>query len=108
MWAVETLNSRVDRELAELPRDLFARFLRISELLEAHGPETIGLPHVRRLAGPGRLWEMRMSGKDGIARAIYVTARHRRIVVVHVFEKKTRKTPKAALEIARKRAKEVE
>ncbi len=29
-------------------------------------------PHVKHLGG--KLWEMRMKGKDGIARAIYVTA----------------------------------
>jgi len=34
-----------------------------------------------------------MKGKDGISRAIYVTARGRRVVVVRVFVKKTQKTP---------------
>jgi phage-related protein len=48
-----------------------------------------------------------MSGKDGIARAIYVKASEQRLVVVHAFQKKTQKTPKTALETARKRAKEV-
>ena len=52
-------------------------------------------------------WAMRMSGKDGIARAVYVKAQGQRLVVVHVFEKKTQKTPKTALDTARKRAKEV-
>jgi len=51
----------------------------------------------------GKLWEMRMKGRDGIARAIYVTATRERVVVVHAFEKKTQKTPTRALEIARKR-----
>jgi phage-related protein len=50
---------------------------------------------------------MRMKGRDGIARAIYVTAIGERVVVVHAFEKKTQKTPRRALEIARERAKEV-
>jgi phage-related protein len=48
-----------------------------------------------------------MQGKDGIARAIYLTATGERVVVVHAFVKKTRKTPSRALEIARARAKEV-
>jgi len=39
----------------------------------------------------GPLWEMRMTGKDGIARAIYVTAKGKRVVVVRVFVKKTQK-----------------
>jgi phage-related protein len=48
-----------------------------------------------------------MSGRDGIARALYVTAVGKRVVVVHVFEKKTQKTPRREIEIAEKRSKEV-
>jgi phage-related protein len=48
-----------------------------------------------------------MTGRDGIARAIYVTATGRRVVVVRVFIKKTQKTPKHELELARRRALEV-
>jgi phage-related protein len=62
-------------------------------------------PHVKHL--DGKLWEMRMKGRDGIARAVYVTASAERVVVVHAFVKKTQKTPRRALEIARMRAKEV-
>jgi phage-related protein len=51
---------------------------------------------------------MRMIGRDGIARAIYVTATGRRVVVLHAFIKKTQKTPARALATARERAKEVE
>ena len=49
-----------------------------------------------------------MIGRDGISRAIYVTASGRRVVVVRVFIKKTQKTPPRELELARQRAKEVE
>jgi hypothetical protein len=55
----------------------------------------------------GRLWEMRMTGRDGISRAIYVRAAGPRAVVVRVFVKKTEKTPRRELEIAHQRAKEV-
>ena len=55
----------------------------------------------------GKLWELRMTGRDGIARAIYVTAAGRRVVVVRVFIKKTQKTPPRELDIARQRAREV-
>jgi len=60
---------------------------------------------VKHLEGP--LWEMRMKGKDGIARAAYVAASGRRVVVVHVFAKKTQKAPRREIEMALKRAKEV-
>ena len=46
-------------------------------------------------------------GTRGIARGIYVTATGRRVVVLHVFAKKSRKTPRRALDTARKRMKEV-
>lgn len=41
-----------------------------------------------------------------IARAIYVTASEKRVVVLRAFVKKTQKTPKRELEIARQRLKE--
>lgn len=49
-----------------------------------------------------------MRGKDGIARAAYVTATGRRVVVVHVFPKKTQKIPRRDIETPLRRAKEVE
>ena len=62
-------------------------------------------PHVKHLQGP--LWEMRMRGRDGIARALYVAAVRRRVVVVRVFVKKTQKTPAGEIDLALKRAREI-
>ncbi|MGH6900334.1 MAG: type II toxin-antitoxin system RelE/ParE family toxin [Geminicoccaceae bacterium] len=62
-------------------------------------------PYLKHLEGP--LWEMRLKGRDGIARAVYVTARGRRVVVVRVFGKKTEKTPRREIALALRRAKEV-
>jgi hypothetical protein len=59
---------------------------------EAVGLERIRQPHVKHLQD--ELWEMRFSGRDGIGRAIYVTATGRRVVVVHAFVKKTQTTPR--------------
>jgi len=105
-WSVEFLNVEVRRSLDEQPVDIRARFERIVRLIEEHGLERVREPYVRHLEGP--VWEMRMKGRDGIARAAYVTARGHRIVVVHVFGKKTQKTPRRDIEIALRRAKEVE
>jgi phage-related protein len=104
-WHVEILDHRVVKELDALAPDVRQRFLRIAELIEQHGMAAMHEPYVKHLEG--KLWEMRMKGKDGIARAIYVTAKGERVVVVHAFVKKTQKTPQTALETARKRAKEV-
>ncbi len=76
------------------------------QLIVAHGLERVGQPYVRHLEG--KLWEMRMIGQDGIARAIYVTAAQRRVIVLRVFVKKAQRTPLRELAIARERAKEVE
>ncbi len=104
-WRVETLDARVDAELELLEPSLKARFLHVCELLETFGPHEVGLPHVRFLVE--KLWEIRMKGRSGIARAIYVTVASRRNVVVHAFVKKTRKTPRVAIETALDRAKEL-
>jgi phage-related protein len=104
-WAVEVLNDLVEAELLSLPKDMQARFLRISELLERFGPQRVGLPHVRPLGE--KLWEMRLSGREGIGRAIYTAAAGRRLVVLHAFVKKTQKTPRSAMNLALKRLKEL-
>ena len=104
-WSVETLNEGVDQELAALPPDQRARFVRIAELIEAKGLERVREPYVRHLEGP--LWEIRLKGRDGISRALYVTASGCRLVIVRVFVKKTRKTPRREIVLALERAKEV-
>ena len=104
-WSVVFLNDEARAELESLPRDIMASFLRISRLIESVGLERVREPYVKHLEGP--LWEMRMKGRDGIARAAYVTATGRRVVVVRVFPKKTQKTPRREIELALKRAKEV-
>ena len=82
-----------------------ARFVRIAKLITTVGLQRVGKPHVKHLTGP--LWEMRLSGRDGIARALYVTATGRKIVVVRAFVKKTRRTPRREIELALRRAQEV-
>lgn len=48
-----------------------------------------------------------MKGRSGIGRAIYITATGKQIVIVHVFIKKTQKTPRKEIVQALKKAKEV-
>jgi phage-related protein len=104
-WTVETLNETVDAELAELPADMRARLVRISELIESVGLPNVKEPHVRHIRES--LWEIRLKGKAGIARALYVTAKEQRAVIVRAFVKKTEKTPSGEIELALQRAKEV-
>src|SRR5581483_8266010 len=104
-WIVETLNQTVDAELAALPADMRTRFVRIAELIEAVGLPNVREPHVRHLRGP--IWEIRLKGATGIARALYVTALGQRVIVVRVFVKKTQKTPRSEICIGVQRAKDL-
>ena len=83
---------------ADIPEDMV-------QLIEGNGLERMREPYVKHLEG--KLWEMRLSGRDGIARSLYVTATGKRVVVVHSFVKKTQKTPRRVIDHALKRAKEV-
>ena len=103
-WTVETV-SAVDAEMAALPVTLRARLIRLLEMVENVGLEALRAPHVKHLEG--KLWELRVRAEGGIARGIYVTAAERRVVVLHVFAKKSRKTPRRALATARKRMRQV-
>ena len=117
------------------------------QVIAAVGLDRAGTPHVRHLSGP--LWEMRLTGRDGISRALYVATKDMRLVerqgdiegyksastgrnrwrclkmatshgvptphyqadrllvVVRVFFKKTRRTPRREIELALRRAREM-
>ena len=101
-WTVEILNGEVASELDALPTDMRAKLEHIVRLIGAFGLEHVREPHVKHLEG--RLWEMRLTGRDGIARALYLTATGKRVVIVRAFRKKTQKTPRREIELALKRA----
>lgn len=63
---VEILNETVAAEIAALPADMQARFLRLAERIASVGLESLSEPHVKHL--DGKLWELRLTGRDGIAR----------------------------------------
>lgn len=104
-WTVVTLDARVDAELEALPADMRARLVRISELIASVGIENVGMPHLRPVHRP--LWEMRLSGQGGSARALYVVSQGKRIVILRAFVKKTQKTPRREIELALMRAKQL-
>ncbi|RLA61575.1 MAG: type II toxin-antitoxin system RelE/ParE family toxin [Epsilonproteobacteria bacterium] len=55
----------------------------------------------------GKLWEIKIKAPSGGYRLIYVTLTGDLMLVLHSFKKKTQKTPKKELNIARKRLKEI-
>jgi phage-related protein len=104
MWSVEYLIAAV-AERDALPSDMRARLARMTDVIREHGVVNLPRDWVKPLGD--KLWELRITGRDGIARAVYVVATGQRLVIVRVFIKKTQKTPQRELELARKRAKEI-
>lgn len=105
-WSFVFVNAEAKRELDALPVDSRASFERIVKLVQTFGLERVHEPYIKHVEA--RLWEMRLRGRDGIARALYITASGRRVVILRVFVKKTQKTPRREIELARRRAQEVE
>jgi phage-related protein len=83
-----------------------ARFVWISNLIAEHGLHNVGQPYIKYL--DRGIWEIRLKGRDGISRALYVTVKPQRVIVVRVFIKKTQTTPRKEIKLALKRAKEIE
>ena len=48
-WRVEILNETVAAEIAALPADMQARFLRLADRIIAAGLQSISEPHVKHL-----------------------------------------------------------
>lgn len=105
MWTVKFLNRDVVTELDALPKDQRAKLTWIIELIQEHGLENVRESYVKYLERG--LWEIRIKGRDGISRALYVTARKQHIWIVRIFAKKTQKTPRREIKLALERAKDI-
>lgn len=104
-WTVTFLDERVEAEMEEQTLDIRARFDRLRQIIVEHGVAHLPPKYAKHIEQ--RLWELRMKGRDGIARAFYVTAMGQRVVIVRVFTKKSQKTPRREIRLALKRAEEV-
>src|SRR5579872_4447149 len=103
-WCITYYNENIEEDILALPATLLARYLRMSELMQSSGPH-IGMPHTRAM-GNG-LFELRLKGKEGIARIFYCTLISWDICMLHGFIKKQQKTPSKELALARLRMKEI-
>ncbi len=87
-----------------LPDGLLARYLRLTDMMLEFGAN-LGMPHTRAMSDG--LFELRVKGKEGIARVFYCTLIGQKIVMLHGFIKKSEKTPPKELRLARERLAEV-
>ena len=103
-WTIEYYSEKVQDEILNLPVSLRSKYFQYTDRIEIFGPN-LGMPYTRSF-GEG-LFELRMKGPDGIARAFFCTKIGKKVVILHSFVKKTQKTPAKDLKIATKRHKEI-
>jgi len=103
-WSIEYYSPKLEKEILKLPDSLLARYIHLTDLMLEFG-SNLGMPHTKSI--DGGLFELRVKGKEGIARVFYCTRIGKRIVMLHVFVKKTQKTPKKELKLANQRMREV-
>lgn len=97
-WHAIFCGEQAEAEFLALPRDVRAKLTRTIGLFEDHGPAALIMPLARPV--DGKLWELRASGRDGIARCLYVLETGRELVILRAFAKKTQKTPRAEVTLA--------
>ena len=103
-WHIYFYNEQVKEQIATLPKCLKARCLALLDRMRSDGAN-LGSPHTESI-GDG-LFELRVKAQEGIARAFFCTLVDKKIVILHSFIKKTQKTPKKELDLAKWRLKEV-
>ena len=103
-WQIKYYNQQLEEEILNLPNGLLARYLRLADLMCEFGAN-LGMPHTKAL--DGGLFELRVKGKEGIARVFFCTKIGKKIIMLHSFVKKSQKTPKNELRIAKSRMSEV-
>ena len=103
-WEIDYYSESVEEDILNLPDGLLARYLKLTDLMQELGAN-LGMPHTKALQNG--LFELRIKAKEGIARTFYCTKVGKKIIVLHVFIKKTQKIPTQELKIAIERLKEV-
>lgn len=104
-WGVENYRDArgrvvVNDILKGLPPKDYARVLRAIDLLVDYGP-ALKMPHVQHLQG--KVWELRIDGRPNSYRVLYAAVPGRKFLLLHVFAKKSQKTPSQEIETARRR-----
>jgi phage-related protein len=104
-WKIKYYCEKLAHEILRLPPGLLARYIHVTDNIQEYGPD-LGMPHTRSLGK--KLFEIRLKSVEGISRVFYCTQHGQSIMLLHMFIKKSQKTPDKELTIARKRLKEVQ
>lgn len=90
------------KDIREFPEEIRMDFLDAEAKLRAG--QKLSLPLTRPMPEIGpQVHELRLKGRAGIYRVIYVIRKKDAIYMVHAFTKQTAKTPGKNIELAKKR-----
>lgn len=87
-WKITYFNHIVTETLEKWPPKLRAKYLRIIDSIEEHGPN-LGNPLTKAIQDG--LFEIRVKAKEGIGRAFFCYILKKEIIILHAFIKKTDK-----------------
>lgn len=104
-WNIRTFTASGSRKPVEewirgLQPRAQAEVILTVELLEEYGPG-LSMPHARHLEDG--IWELRARVGRNVFRILYFHWKSRTFGLLHGFTKKTERTPRAEIEIARER-----
>jgi len=102
-WIVKFYDG-VENDIREMPIGIRSRMVKLLEVIQIKGPDLC--EPMTKAMGKG-LFEIRAKGSEGIGRSLFCYQKGKTIVVLYAFVKKTQKTPKNVLDIARQRQKEI-
>ena len=105
-WTVGYANKAALREMLGMPKLIRANFTQIRRVIETEGLHK--LPYNDKKYLGNDLWELRLTGKKVISRALYLKWEGSRVIILRVFIKKKQHTERHHIKIALQRAKEFE
>ena len=94
----------IEEFIEDLPREDQARFTDVYRGIVQFG---FDCPRVEFKPLRGKLWEIKFKAPSGGYRVAYIVIEGDKMIWLHVFKKKTQKTPLEDLELALKRMKEI-
>ncbi len=97
-------NSPIEKFIKSLPKSDQARFAEIYEGILQYG---FHCPRAVFKVIEGKLWEIKFKARGGGYRVLYVVIDGENMIWLHAFKKKTQKTPRRDIEIAKKRMREI-
>lgn len=103
VWKIKDLQTPrgdklIESFIVKQEEKIRAKITRMILLLGKYGP-SLGMPYSRKIDKD--LWELRISGKEAVR--VFYAVRKNEIILLHIFKKKTEKTPQKELKLARQR-----